>query len=159
MLKGSKLSTFTIVILLVLFSRSYSMKSEQPEKVAIPSKMILKPYRSQKAAKTHERSEIKFAPDADEIIVTSLGKSHVSSTYRIAAASTFVELNLEQDPYQYKNMIKVESKLLSSCLSNFTYAKGLAEITLKIEGDRVTMRNTVSDVTRKGRFFANYLLC
>lgn len=138
------------------------MTSDAPEKVALPAKIILKPYRSQKMAKNHTSSEIQYTADADHILIKSESKSRVSSSYRLSASVHDEEIQFECDPYVYPHSVKIDAKVLSNCLSNFSHMKGLAELSLKIHGSRVTLRNTVTDVTRKGKSKSkhiNHLLC
>lgn len=134
-----------------IFFISYSMTSEEPEKVAIPAKIILKAYRSQRMAKNHISSEIQYSNNNDHVIITSEGKSHASSTYRLGASIHNEDIQFDCDPYTYKNCLKADAKVLSNVLANFSHMKGLSELALKIQGHRVTLKNTITDMSRKGK--------
>ncbi|CAL8129846.1 unnamed protein product [Orchesella dallaii] len=149
----------------VLFFRNFfsscqmNVTSDEPEKIAVPAKTILKPYRTLKVAKSYLSSEIKFNPTEDFITVTSEGKSHVSTTYKLCATESSSDVQFDCDPYAMKSFLKADAKVLSSCLSNFNHMKGLSELTLKIQGQRVMLKNTVTDMARKdGTVVTEYTL-
>lgn len=134
------------------------MTSEEPEKVTIPARNILKPYKTQKVAKSYLQSEIIYDPSRDFVTVTSEGRSHATTTYKLGASANTDDIMIECDPYSFGNCIKSDAKTLSSCLSNFSHVKGLAELTLKIDGGRVTLRNCVTDIARKGILLPSNLM-
>ncbi|ODN00284.1 Cell cycle checkpoint control protein RAD9A [Orchesella cincta] len=148
---NASMSNYATVLFFRNFFTSCQMNtdSDEPEKIAVPAKTILKPYRTLKVAKSYLSSEIKYIPSEDFITVTSEGKTHVSTTYKLGATESSSEIQFECDPYAMKNILKTDAKVLASGLSNFNHMKGLSELTLKIQGERVMLKNTVTDVARK----------
>lgn len=127
------------------------MANAEPEKVAIPAKIILKPYRTQKVAKSYLSSEIDYNAADDFLTVTSEGKSHVLTTYKLGASSNSDSIEFDSDPNSRSHCLTADAKVLSSCLSNFGHVKGLTEINLKIQGQKIILRNCVTDIARKGK--------
>ncbi|CAL8129840.1 unnamed protein product [Orchesella dallaii] len=149
----------------VLFFRNFftccqmNVISDKSEKVVVPVNEILKPYRTLKVAKSYLSSEIKFNPTEDFISVTSEGKTHVSTTYKLCATESSSDVQFDCDPYAMKSFLKADAKVLSSCLSKINHMKELSELTLKIQGQRVMLKNTVTDMARKdGTVVTEYTL-
>jgi hypothetical protein len=118
----------------------------------ISSKCILKPFRSMKfLTKSCNFCEILFGNNEEDTITVVVGcKSGAEIRYIINKVATGELLEVDSDPKDYKSIIRTEAKLIIGSLTNFAHNKGLANLTLKVEDNKMLLKSCATDLVKKG---------
>lgn len=111
----------------------------------------MKPFRSMKFITKCIFCEISFEEGKDTVVITMGCKSLAEIRYNIPMVSDRDELHAECDMEKLVNFLRSEPKFLMDNLSHFTHGKGLQDLTLKVHGNKLLMKNCATDLLRKGR--------
>ncbi len=116
----------------------------------------MKPFRSIRFIKTCIFCELEFEEGTDLIMITLGCKSLCTLKYKIQLLENPDELVADCEPDSLTNWIRTDPKFMMSNLSNFTHcAKGLMDLTLKAQGNKILMKNCATDLMRKGWLNSN----
>ena len=127
------------------------MPSENNVNFRIPAKCLLKPFKSLKfLQKFSDTCELDFTAEGCSLGITVLCKGGVKIRHKLNLSVEAEDLQVEVDSSMLKNCIAAEPKLILASLSNFTRAKGVADLTLKVLSDKLLLKNCVNDLIKRG---------
>ncbi|CAL8129837.1 unnamed protein product [Orchesella dallaii] len=148
----------------VLFFKNFftscqmNVTSDEPEKIAVPAKTILKPYRTLKVAKSYLSSEIKFNPAKDFITVTSKSMTNVATTYKLCATESSSDIQFHVDLDALTNLVEVNGRDLLRRLSIFDSFTEMSQIGMKTLGKKILFYAVVSDQKGGSKIQHTFLL-